>query len=303
MTKEQHESQNTKGGEMKIIVWAVASIYLGLLQISNGFAASVLDKVKSEGQIIIGMGEEAAPFGYMDKGTLVGYDVDMARALSDRLSEYAGRKVELRFVPVTDETRIAWVQSGQIHMSLCHTNITRKRLENIDFSVPYGWDGKGMLYLTAKGKRDLSDFQGKRIGFKRSSSAEGEIKAYFNERAWQLPVFTQFDNHTAGIQAVVDGQIDGFTDDNSIIINTAMRAGHKVGPNGDLAVTDTPYSPTYFGVGVPQDDSRWRNVVNFSLQDLWLNGEFQKIYEKWFGANSMTPIPLGDHRMEPFVKG
>jgi polar amino acid transport system substrate-binding protein len=284
------------------VIWAFV-ICLNLALTSEGFAESVLDKVKAEGQVIIGIGQEAAPFGYMEGGTLVGFDVDIARAVVTRLSEYGGRKVDLRFVPVTDETRIAWVQSGQIHMSLCHTNITRKRLENIDFSVPYGWDGKGMLYLIAKGKRDLSDFQGKTIGFKRSSSAEGEIKAYFGEKGWQLPKFTQFDNHAAGIQAVIDGQIDGFTDDNSIIINTAVRAGHKVGANGNLAVTDTPYSPTYFGIGLPQNDSRWRDVVNFSLQDLWLNGEFQKIYDKWFGRESMTPMPLGDHRMEPFVKG
>ncbi len=50
-------------------------------------------------------------------------------------------------------------------MSLFHTNNTRKRDANIDFTVPYGWDGKGILYNTSKGKdRDLEDFTGKVIG-------------------------------------------------------------------------------------------------------------------------------------------
>jgi polar amino acid transport system substrate-binding protein len=265
--------------------------------------AGTLDKVKADGRVIVGVGEEAAPFGYREAGELVGYDIDIARAVVKRLSEYAGREVTLEFVPVTDETRIAWVQSGRVHMSLCHTNITRKRDANIDFTVPYGWDGKGILYLTKNGQRDLSDFAGKTIGIKRSSSSEGEIKAFFTKKGWKLPELTQFDNHAAGIQAVVSGQIDGFTDDNSIIINTAMRAGDKIGPSGILAVTDTPYSPTYFGVGVPENDSRWRDVLNYSLHDLWLSGEFQKIYEKWFGPASLTPMPLGDHKMEPFVPG
>lgn len=269
----------------------------------QGATGGTWDRVKAEGRVIVGIGQEAAPFGFRENGELVGFDVEIARAVVKRLEEYAGTPIGLEFKAVTDETRIGWVQSGEVHMSLSHTNITRKRLENIDFTIPYGWDGKGILYRTAEGKRDLADFAGKSIGIKRSSSSEGEIQAYFAAKGWAAPVLKQFDNHAAGIQALLDGQIDGFTDDNSIIINTAVVAGHKVGPDGELVVTDTPYSPAYFGIGVPQNDSRWRNVLNYSLHDLWTSGEYHKIYDKWFGPGSRCPIPLEDHKMEPFVKG
>lgn len=264
---------------------------------------SALDEVKETGKVIIGIGMEAAPFGYRDGGDLVGFDVDVARAVAGKLERYVGKPVQLQFKSVTDETRIAWVQSGEVHLSLCHTNNTRKRDANIDFTVPYGWDGKGVLYDLRKGKRDLSDFQGKTVGIKRSSSSEGEIQAYFKAKGWRAPALKQFDSHVAGIQALVDGQVDGFTDDNSIIVNTAMKAGHEVGPGGILAVTDTPYSPAFFGIGVPENDSDWRDVLNYCLHDLWESGEFQEIYVKWFGPDSMCPIPLGENRMEPFVKG
>ena len=117
------------------------------------------------------------------------------------------------------------------------------------------------------------------------------------------PTLQPFDSHAAGIQALIDGQIDGFTDDNSIIINTAMRAGHKVGPDGILAVTATAYSPAQFGIAVPENDSDWRDALNYSLHDLWTSGEFHPIYAKWFGPDSTCPVPLGDRHMEPFVKG
>jgi polar amino acid transport system substrate-binding protein len=249
------------------------------------------------------MGQEAAPFGYRENGQLVGFDVDIARAVAKRLSSYAGRNLDLQFQAVTDETRITWVQSGQLDLSLAHTNTTRKRLQNIDFSVPYGWDGKGMMYRAADGTKDLADFAGKVVGIKRSSSSEGEIKAYFDAHKWTQPTLRQFDNHTAGIRALMDGQIDGFTDDNSIIINTAMLSGFRVGPNGVLKVTQTPYSPTYFGIGVIQNDSNFRNMVNYALQDLWSDGEYAPIYDKWFGPKSNCPIPLGNHHMEPWVNG
>lgn len=290
------------------IVFLVIGILVGPKKNATGYAASAaqstFEAVKKEGRVIIGIGQEAAPFGYMEDGKLVGFDVDIARAVVKKLEKYAAKELKVEFKPVSDETRISWVQSGQIHMSLCHTNNTRKRDANIDFTVPYGWDGKGVLYNVTKGKnRNLKDFAGKVIGIKRSSSSEGEIQAYFKNKSWDKVTLKAYDSHTAGIQALVDDQIDGFTDDNSIIINTAMRAGHKVGPDGILAVTATPYSPAFFGVGVPENDSDWRDVLNYSLHDLWTSGEFQEIYRKWFGSDSMCPVPLGSHRMEPYVDG
>ncbi len=266
-------------------------------------SGSVLDKVKSSGKVLIGIGQDAAPFGYRDNNELVGFEFDLTRAMVKHLKDYVGKDVEIEFVPVTDETRISWVQSGEVDLSACHTNNTRKRDENIDFSIPYFWDGKSVMYRVKDGPKDLKDFAGKTIGIKRSSSSEGEIKAYFEKQGWAAPVLKQYDNHAAGIQALMDGQVDGFTDDSAIIINTAVLAGNKVGATGDLVTTPTKYSNAYFGLGVRENDSDWRDAVNYALHDLWLSGEYQQIYEKWFGPNSNCPVPLGNNRMEPFVKG
>ena len=265
---------------------------------------SNFDIVQGETRVIVGIGQEAAPYGFRDdNGELVGFDVDIARAVVRKLENYIGQPVNLEFRAVTDEARIGWVQSGEVHMALCHINITRKRDAVIDFTVPYGWDGKGILYRTDGGRQDLASFAGKTVGFKRSSNSEPQIQDYFREHGWTLPELRQFDNHAAGIQALIDGQIDGFTDDNSIIVSTAMLVGHKVGPNATLAITDKPYSPAQYGIGVPENDSRWRDALNYCLHDLWESGEHLEIYEKWFGEDSMCPIPLGDNRMDPFVKG
>lgn len=265
---------------------------------------STLDLVAREGRVIVGIGQEAAPFGYIKNDILVGYDVDIARAVTRKLEKYTGAKLRIEFRPISDETRISWVQSGQIHMSLCHTNNTRKRDANIDFTVPYGWDGKSVMYNLKEGKiRDLKDFAGKVIGIKRSSSSEGEIKTFFYDKEWQQPTLRHYDSHIAGIRALVDEQIDGFTDDNSIITNTAVKAGFDVGPGGVLDVTRTPYSPAYFAIGVRENDSDWRDALNYSLHDLWTSGEFLDLYDKWFGPDSMCPIKLGQHHMEPYVDG
>ena len=57
------------------------------------------------------------------------------------------------------------------------------------------------------------------------------------------------------------------------------------------------------GIRVWEDDSDWRDALNYCLHDLWNSGQFQKIYAKWFGPDSMCPVPLEGRRMEAFVKG
>ncbi len=54
---------------------------------------------------------------------------------------------------------------------------------------------------------------------------------------------------------------------------------------------------------MPENDSDWRDAVNYALHDLWKTSEFQRIHEAWFGPASMCPMPLGAIRMVPFVDG
>ena len=82
-----------------------------------------------------------------------------------------------------------------------------------------------------------------------------------------------------------------------------MMAGYTVSSEGLLTVTETMYSPAYFAIGIPENDSDWADIVNYALHELWLSGEFQEIYEKWFGNDSMCPIPMNNNHMEPQVAG
>ena len=50
------------------------------------------------------------------------------------------------------------------------------------------------------------------------------------------------------------------------------------------------YSPGLYSIGVPLNDSKWRDKVSFVLQDLMRDGTYDKIYEKWFGKDGMYPL-------------
>ncbi len=54
------------------------------------------------------------------------------------------------------------------------------------------------------------------------------------------------------------------------------------------------HNPVQFGIGVPVNDSKWRDEVNYALQELWKQGTYAMIYEKWFvGPDAVIELPLG----------
>jgi len=52
------------------------------------------------------------------------------------------------------------------------------------------------------------------------------------------------------------------------------------------------FSPGLYGIGVPPNDSKWRDAISFALQNLLANGTLEKIYQKWFGPNGLYPSPI-----------
>lgn len=46
------------------------------------------------------------------------------------------------------------------------------------------------------------------------------------------------------------------------------------------------FSGSLYGIGVPSNDSAWRDEVSFTLQKLMQNGTYDEIYNKWFGEDS-----------------
>jgi polar amino acid transport system substrate-binding protein len=45
-------------------------------------------------------------------------------------------------------------------------------------------------------------------------------------------------------------------------------------------------------MGLPEDDSDWRDAVNFALQDMWNDGTYMQIYNKWYGPDTPYYFPM-----------
>ena len=102
-----------------------------------------------------------------------------------------------------------------------------------------------------------------------------------------MPEVVEFSDKLAAMQALRDGAVEGYTEDNITLLSLA--AGD---PN--LELLPGGHNAVRFGIGVPNNDSQWRDQVNYALQELWANGAYHEIYGKWFvGAEAVIDLPLG----------
>ena len=242
---------------------------------------STYDQVKQAGKVRIGVRNDNPPLSFVDEGgNWVGFDVDLAEAMAQQFG------VEYELVVVDGTTRISFLQDDRVDMSIASMNHTRKRDDAVDFSITYFWDNQS--FLVREGTYNtIEDLFGKKVAANAGSSAIPSWQAYSEAAGAPTPEIVEFNDKLAAMQALRDGAVEGYTEDNITML--ALAAGDPA-----LELLPGGHNPVQFGIGVPNNDSKWRDEVNYALQELWKDGTYQEIYDKWFvGPDAPIQLPLG----------
>jgi polar amino acid transport system substrate-binding protein len=255
---------------------------LCLILSSMAFAGPTYDKVMKDKVIRAGIMTDSIPGAYYnDDKEWVGFDVDIAEEIARRL----GCKLER--VPVSNKTRIAFVQQGRIDMSVANMTHKRERDKSIDFSITYFFDGQKILAPKGKFKK-LEDFVGQKIATMQGTTSEINVKNLLKELGdpnYEKNVIS-YQKESECFQALKMGRVSGWSTDSTILLGYAAQEPGKYELVGDF-FSDEPY-----GIGLPEDDSKWRDTVNFTIQDMWKDGTYTKIYDKWYGPDTPYYFPM-----------
>src|SRR5690554_1487206 len=95
-------------------------------------ADNSLERIKEKGKFVVGLDDTFAPMGFRDEeGNLVGFDIDLARLVAERMG------VEVEFKPVDWDGVILSLKSGLIDVIWNGLTITEERARQINFTEPY----------------------------------------------------------------------------------------------------------------------------------------------------------------------
>ncbi|MDD5007174.1 MAG: ABC transporter substrate-binding protein [Syntrophorhabdaceae bacterium] len=242
-----------------------------------------LDVIKKRGALIAGVKDSTPGFGFVDEKTreIVGYDVDFVRAIANKLG------VKLQLKPVTSASRMPQLVEGNIDMIAATMTKTAERAKQIDFSYTYFFTGQ--KFIVRKGTvKSLADLDGKRIGTAKGSTSE-------QNAAKALPKATilSFDDYPQALLALQQGKVFAVTTDESILANLLGKAPNKEQYEiPDIQISDEPY-----GLGIKKGEKGLVDFVNKTLLEMEKSGEAKKIFDKWFGPKSPTPLERGNFKI------
>ena len=128
-----------------VIVFASLLLFLtGCAQMNSNTAntavSPVIDRIQQRQELVVGMAGNMPPLNMTTKeGELIGYEVDLAKAMAKGM----GVNAKLAVIPFAE--LLPALQSGKIDMILSNMTITPKRNLKVAFVGPYFTSGKAFL--------------------------------------------------------------------------------------------------------------------------------------------------------------
>lgn len=240
--------------------------------------AQTLERIKETKQLNIGYRIDAPPLSYAQSdGQPAGYSplicVGLAQEIANKL-EMAD--LEVVFQPVDTKNRFEKVASGEIDLLCGASTITLGRRELVDFSVPTFVDGAAVL-LPKDAGAGLSDLAGKKVGVRTETTTERALATSLGAAGVEATT-ERFADHDAGLEALIDGQIDAYFADQSIL----MYSFFSKNMSEDFLFPEQLLTLEKHGLAMAKGDSDFRLLVDSMLSDMFANGSMQKYFSDAF---------------------
>jgi glutamate/aspartate transport system substrate-binding protein len=240
-----------------------------------------LKKIHETKTISVAYRTDALPFSYEgpDKNA-AGYTVDLCRSIVGVIERQIGvSPLQVKWVPVTTQTRFSAVASGQADMECGASTVTLERMGQVSFSSLIYLDGTGLLVRASTPGTTLLDMSGKKIGVISGTSNERALVEGLKSKvvtATVVPVKTRED----GLAQLEAGTIDVFASDRVLLMGLISKAKD---PKGFALLVDAlSYEP--YAIALPRGDWALKQAVDAALAQIYRSPAIGEIYGRWFGA-------------------
>ncbi|OLF09428.1 ABC transporter substrate-binding protein [Actinophytocola xinjiangensis] len=251
-------------------VWAAVpalAIVLAGCGSDGGEAAGGVELV-SDGKLTNCTGLPYKPFEYEEGGKVIGFDIDLV----DLVAKELGVEQEVVDTPFDGIQSGADFNAGKCDISSAGMTITDARKKNIDFSDPYFDATQALVTKKGSGVSDLPDLAGKRLGVQNSTTGFD----YGNEHATGAEI-VNYEDLGLMLNAVETGQVDAAINDNGVLYDW-------VKDKTDFEVVKEFDTGEQYGMGVRKGNKELADTINKVLAEVKSSGEYDRIYEKWFGT-------------------
>jgi cystine transport system permease protein len=226
------------------------------------------DRIESAGVLRVGTEGVYAPFSYHDQNDqLVGYDVDVARAVGEKLG------VPVEFVETPWDSMFAALEANRFDIVANQVTINDERKALYDLSDPYAI-GQGVIVTRADDDSitSLADLDGK-IAAENPTSNWAQLARDNGARVESVDAFAQ------AIKLLNQGRVD-------VVVNDSIAVYQYLAETGDTTVKIAAETDEKSEQGfAARKNSGLLPELNRALQELSDDGTLASISQKYLKAN------------------
>ncbi len=233
----------------------------------------LLSVIKKRGELVVGVKFDSKPFGFVDNGKLQGYDIDIAHLMAKRI---LGNEQFVRFVEVTPSNRISKLNSGEVDMLVATMTITPKRLEVVDFSVPYFYTGQAIMIRKGTSIKTVGDLNGRRVIIILGTTGEKNLR-YFAPEA----ILQGYKSYQDGFSGMLNRKAEALSTDDAIIAGFLMD-------HPEFMMLPQRYTQEGYGIAFRKDaeSQSLKHEVNAAISELRRKGYLNYLKAQWMPASS-----------------
>ena len=230
------------------------------------------DQAKQESKVLrVGSAVDFAPFEFQDEGQkeYQGFDMDLIRAVAKEM----GSEAEIQNIGF--DGLIPALQAKNIDVIISGMTINDERKQKVNFSDPYYQSGLTMIVRSdEEAIKSFKDLKGHKVAVQIGTTSANMVKEMEGVTVTELntPADCFMELKARGVDAVVNDRPV-----NDYYIKQSQAVGVK-------SLADKLSAEDY-GIAMAKDNADLQKKVNEALKKLHENGEYDKIYQKWFGAS------------------
>ncbi|MDQ0216322.1 polar amino acid transport system substrate-binding protein [Oikeobacillus pervagus] len=254
---------------VKISVFMMLSCLLVLAACGNKEEKSSTDGNEKGKTLIAGTNAAFAPFEYMDKGKVTGFDVDLVEAVAKE----AGYKVEVKHEGW--DAMLANLQSKQSDLAIAGITMNDERKKTYDFTKPY-FEATNMIVVKKESDiKNALDLKDKKIGVQNGTTGQEAAEKILGNNNGNI---AKYKNITIAFMALKNNEVDAVVIDN-VVGNEYVKNNPK--ENLKVVMDKENFDSEFYGMAFPKG-SKLTKEFDQAFQKMIDNGTYAEIYKKWF---------------------